>query len=90
MTVQPRPRKVNSAGAEFIALHPLAPTDPDETLVVDCTITQARWIEAHIDHVEPSPADADRCRFVYKDGRKSAWFTTTWKLMFSHVAPLTE
>lgn len=90
MNVENRPRKVGSAGAEFVARHPISPLDPDQSIRIDCTKTQATWLEAHLDTVEASPADGDRCRFLYKDGRVSSWFNLTWKLVFSHVAPLAD
>lgn len=90
MSVTPRPRKVGSAGATYLYVNPEAPTLPSEQISVDCSLEQANWLEATIDFIEEYPADADRARFVYKDGRASPWFSRRWELSFSHVAPNTD
>lgn len=57
-------------------------------LNIAATPDQAKSLADDIDHIQGWPDDDDRVRFVFKDGRKSLWFSRRWELKYDNVKPI--
>ena len=58
--------------------------------IKDCTPEQEALIKLELDHLESNPGDPEgnTTRAVYRDGRKSSWFSHCWdSLNWENVKP---